>query len=71
MSIKSKASGYKTKALASSKRVPQLFSALVSSYAVVFRDGARHTCNASNEILQNIIYFDKPLWRALSRNTTA
>ena len=37
-----KISGHKTKALASSKRVPQLFSAIVSSYADVYRDGACH-----------------------------
>ena len=35
-------SGHKTKNLASSKRVPQLFSTVVSSYFAVFRDGARH-----------------------------
>ena len=42
MGFERKTSGYKTKALASTKRVPQLFSAIVSSYVVVFQDGACH-----------------------------
>ena len=42
MSIDHKTYGHKTKALALSKRVPQLFSAIVSSYRVVFRDGDCH-----------------------------
>ena len=48
ISIERKTSGHKTKALASNKRVPQLFLAIVSSYAVVFRDGARHTVRLFN-----------------------
>ena len=42
MGFERKTSGHKTKALASSKRIPLLFTAIFSSYAVVFRDGARH-----------------------------
>ena len=42
MRFERKTSVRKTKALASSKKVPQLFSAIFSSYVAVFRDGARH-----------------------------
>ena len=42
MGFKCKTFGHKIKALAMSKRLPQLFSAIVSSYVVVFQDGARH-----------------------------
>ena len=41
MGFERKTSGRKTKALAPSKRVPQLFSAIASSYVVVFQAGAR------------------------------
>ena len=36
MGFEHKTSGHKTKASVSSKRVPQMFPAIVSSYAVVF-----------------------------------
>ena len=42
MGFERKTSGHKMKASALSKRLPRLFSAIVSSYAVVFRDGVHH-----------------------------
>ena len=45
MCFENKNSGRKTKSLASSKRIPQLFSSIVSSYVIVFHDGALQKFN--------------------------